>query len=63
MRDGITENIPSKKTLKSASPKQGHCDKCQNVALIVSYGKTLCAIHGLKHLKELDKTKKHGIPF
>ena len=53
----------SKSTLKSVSQTQEVCDKCNKPALIKTYGKTLCANHGLEHLKDLNKIKKYGIPF
>ena len=71
----MTQN---KSTLKSASSKnvsqmQEVCEafvtkenritRCGEPALIKTYGKTLCAKHGLEHLKDLNKIKKHGILF
>ena len=43
--------------------KENRTTKCGEPALIKTYGKTLCAKHGLEHLKDLNKIKKHGIPF
>jgi hypothetical protein len=56
----MTQN---KSTLKSASQTREVCDKCDETALIKTYGKNLCANHGLEYLKDLNKIKKHGIPF
>ena len=50
----------SKSTLKSVSQTQEVCDKCDKPALIKTYGKTLCANHGLEHLKDLNKIKSMG---
>ena len=52
-----------KSTSKNVSQKQEACDKCQEKPVITSYGKILCASHGLEHMKEMEKTKKNGIYF
>lgn len=55
--------MSTKLTSKNASQKQEVCDRCDEKPIIHSYGKLLCAKHGLEHLKEIEKTKKNGIYF
>lgn len=59
----MSTKLTSKSASKNLSPKREVCDKCEKTPVIHSYGKILCAKHGLEHLKELGDIKKHGIYF
>ena len=53
----------SKNVSQTSSQKPEVCTRCGEKALIKGYGMLLCAKHGLEYLKDMNRTKKHGILF